>query len=50
MNGQPTLVRVEQHQLASRNIDGALMYPGTWKFTWVKAPHMPWVLVRMEQA
>jgi hypothetical protein len=51
MNGQPTLVRVEHHQLPSRQcVGGPLMYPGTWKLTWIKTPHMPWVLVRMEQA
>jgi hypothetical protein len=50
MNGQPTQARVEIRQLASKRDDGSLMYPGVWKFIWIKAPFMPWVLASMEPA
>jgi hypothetical protein len=42
-----TQIRQEVRTLASK-YDGMLMYPGRWLFTWIKAPHMPWVLASIE--
>ena len=34
--------------LASKDIDGILMYPGKWVLTWIKLKHMPWQLASIE--
>lgn len=46
----PTLIRKEVVTLASRFPNGVLMYPGPQSFTWIKPPHMPWILLSIEPA
>jgi hypothetical protein len=41
----PGIFRQEVRTLASKDIDGVLLYPGKQVFTWFKSAHMPWVLV-----
>lgn len=49
--GMKTLVKFEYARLPSRcKRTNALLYPGVWELTWVKPPHMPWVLTAMKQA
>lgn len=52
MNGQKPdiLTRIETRRLASTNLDHSLRYPAPQSLLWLKAPHMPWVLVKMEDA
>lgn len=47
-----TLVRVERHQISSKVtvVGGIAINPGIWDLTWLRTPHMPWVLIKMEPA
>lgn len=42
------MIKQEIRTLGSRYLDQTLMYPGKWVFTWIKTPHMPWVLASIE--
>lgn len=45
-----SMIRQELRRLTSQYLDGSLMYPGEYIFTWVKADHMPWVLLSIVSA
>ena len=44
-----TEIKQEVRALSSQWMDGSQMYPGRYLFTWIKTPHMPWVLAGIEQ-
>jgi hypothetical protein len=42
------MLKQEVRKLSSRYLNGVLMYPGVWLFTWVKAP-WGWLLVSITE-